>query len=51
MSEDNYGLTIPEGIVFQTMTSGDPNSTAPATERNSRHLTGEGGDGQGRRHG
>jgi hypothetical protein len=29
MSEENYGLTIPEGIAFQTMTSGDPNSTAP----------------------
>jgi hypothetical protein len=27
--DEEYGLTIPEGISFQTMTSGDPNSTAP----------------------
>jgi hypothetical protein len=27
--DEDYGLTIPEGISFQTMTSGDPNSTAP----------------------
>jgi hypothetical protein len=27
MSDENHGLTIPEGIAFQTMTSGDPNST------------------------
>jgi hypothetical protein len=27
MSEENYGLTIPEGISFQTMTSGDVNDT------------------------
>jgi hypothetical protein len=27
MSDDNYGLTIPEGIAFQTMTSGDRNDT------------------------
>jgi hypothetical protein len=27
MSDDNYGLTIPEGIAFQTMTSGDVNDT------------------------
>jgi hypothetical protein len=27
MSDDNYGLTIPEGIAFQTLTSGDVNDT------------------------
>jgi hypothetical protein len=27
MGEENYGLTIPEGIAFQTMTSGDANDT------------------------
>jgi hypothetical protein len=27
MSDDNYGLTLPEGIAFQTMTSGDRNDT------------------------
>jgi hypothetical protein len=29
MSDEDYGLTIAEGIAFQTMTSGDPNSTEP----------------------
>ena len=27
MSDEDYGLTIPEGIAFQTMTSGDVNDT------------------------
>jgi hypothetical protein len=27
MSEEKYGLTTPEGIAFQTMTSGDVNDT------------------------
>jgi len=27
MSEESYGLTIPEGIAYQTMTSGDRNDT------------------------
>jgi hypothetical protein len=27
MSDENYGLTIPEGIAYQTMTSGDINDT------------------------
>ena len=28
MSDEDYGLTIPEGISFETMTSGDRNDTA-----------------------